>query len=113
MKGVLSAYAGIDPENKEKTMTALLQEVENIRAGKISEEELSDAKKSYVNRMKEIEDNPSLLPSYYHIRLESDLPRTPLGDAEAIMKLTVEDVVEASKNIKLDTVYFLTKEEEI
>lgn len=110
MKGVLSAYAGIDPENKKKTLDALLSELENIRAGKVSEDELNDAKKAYVNRMREIEDNPSLLPSYYHLRLESDLPRTPLGDAEGIMKLTLDDVVMAAKNIKLDTVYFLTKE---
>lgn len=109
MKGVISAYAGIDPEMKEKTLSALLQELDKIRAGEVSEEELSDAKKAYASRMKEIEDNPSLLPSYYHMRLESEIAREPLRDAEEIMALTVEDVALAAREVTLDTVYFLTK----
>ncbi|MBR6633322.1 MAG: insulinase family protein [Clostridia bacterium] len=109
MKGIFTAYAGIDPENKEKTLNAFYQELENVRAGKISQDELEDAKKAYVNRMREIQDNPSLLPAWFHMRLESDIPRDPSTDAEEIMKLTVDDVVWASKQIEKDTVYFLTK----
>ncbi len=112
MKGIISAYAGIDPEMKEKTLTALLRELDKIRAGEISEDELADAKKAYASRMKEIEDNPSLLASYYHMRLESDIAREPLRDAEEIMALTVEDVASAAREVTLDTVYFLTKNAE-
>ncbi len=112
MKGIISAYAGIDPEMKEKTLTALFREIDKIRAGEVSEDELTDAKKAYASRMKEIEDNPSLLASYYHMRLESDIAREPLRDAEAIMALTVEDVASAAREVTLDTVYFLTKNAE-
>lgn len=109
MKGIFTAYAGIDPENKEKTLNAFYTELENVRAGKIDATELEDAKKAYVNRMREIQDNPSMLPPWFHMRLESALPRDPWSDAEEIMKLTVDDVVWASKQIEKDTVYFLTK----
>ncbi len=111
MKGIFTAYAGIDPENKEKTLTAFYEELDNIRAGKITQDELEDAKKAYINRMKEIQDNPSLLPAWFHMRLESDIPRDPFTDAQQIEKLTLDDVVWASKQIEKDTVYFLTKTE--
>lgn len=108
-KGIFAAYAGIDPENREKTLNAFFEELENVRAGRIGEDELEDAKKAYINRMKEIQDNPSLLPSWFHIRLDSEIPRDPSTDAEEIARLTVDDVVWAAKQIKQDTVYFLTK----
>ncbi|MBQ7897590.1 MAG: insulinase family protein [Clostridia bacterium] len=107
-KGILSAYAGIDPENKEKTLDAFYKELDNIKEGKVSAEELEDAKKAYVNRMREIADNPSLLPAWFHLRLNAE-GRDPALDAEEIKKLTLDDVISAAKNIKLDTVYFLTK----
>lgn len=108
-KGLFTAYAGIDPENKEKTLSAFFEELENIRAGKVSESELEDAKKAYINRMKEIQDNPSLLAMWFHMRLDSAIPRDPFTDAEEIAKITLDDVVWASKQIKQDTIYFLTK----
>ncbi|MBE6650499.1 MAG: insulinase family protein [Ruminococcaceae bacterium] len=111
MKGIFMAYAGIDPENKEKTLNAFFEELENVRAGKVSETELEDAKKAYINRMKEIQDNPSLLPAWFHMRLESDIPRDPSSDAEEIARLTLEDVIWAAGQIEKDTVYFLTKTE--
>ncbi len=111
IKGIFMAYAGIDPENKEKTLNAFFEELDNIRAGRITEDELEDAKKAYINRMKEIQDNPSLLPAWFHMRLESDIPRDPFTDAQQISLLTVDDVVWASKQIEKDTVYFLTKTE--
>lgn len=109
MKGIFFAYAGIDPENKEKTLNAFYEELENVRAGRVTDKELEDAKKSYINRMRELQDNPSLLPGWFHTRLESDIPRDPFTDAEAIKALTVDDVVWAANRIVKDTVYFLTK----
>lgn len=109
IKGVFTAYAGIDPENKQKTLDAFYQELENIRQGKVTDTELEDAKKAYINRMREIQDNPSLLPAWFHMRLESDVPRDPFTDSVDIAKLTLDDVVWAARQIEKDTVYFLTK----
>ena len=61
--------------------------------------------------MREITDNPSLLPAWFHMRLESDIPRDPVTDAEEIAGLTLDDVVWAAGQIKKDTVYFLTKKQ--
>ena len=106
-KGILFAYAGIDPEKKEETLSALFTELQNIRDGKVTENELDDAKKAYINRMREIEDNPALLAPWYHLRLERDTETPPSFDAERIAALTLDDVVYAANMIEQDTIYFL------
>lgn len=106
-KGILFAYAGIDPEKKDETLSAFFTELQNIREGKVTKDELDDAKKAYINRMREIEDNPALLAPWYHLRLERDTETPPSFDAEKIAALTLDDVVYAANMIEQDTIYFL------
>lgn len=105
-RGALFAYAGIDKGNLEKTREAFFGELESIKAGDITDEETDDAKRAFVNRMREIEDNPSYLAPWLYPRLNT--PRLPERDAEAIEKLGVSDIAEAAGKITLDTIYFLT-----
>ncbi len=110
IKGTLSAYAGISPENKDKTLNAFFDEVENIKSGRVTDKELDDAKRAYINRMREIEDNPSLLAAWFYIRLDSGRDLDPATEAEKMASLTLGDVIWAANQIELDTIYFLTKE---
>ena len=75
--------------------------------GEITEDEVLDAKKSYANRMREISDNPSMLPMWYFMRQEAGGLRDPERDARDIMEIDVEKAVEFAKTISLDTVYIL------
>ena len=106
-KGLLLAYAGVDPSNADITEKAFFEQLEKIRSGEITDEEIADAKKSYANRMREIIDDPSLLASWYFIRLSSGAVRDPEKDAQAIFLLSREDVVRMAKRIKLDTIFVL------
>ena len=106
-KGILMAYAGIDPSNAELTEKAFFEQLDKIKAGDLTDEEISDAKKSFANRMREIVDNPSLLAMWYYIRLQSGVWRDPVRDAENIEKITREDIMKIADSIVLDTVYIL------
>lgn len=107
VKGLLSAYAGIDSANAEKTEKAFFEQLDKIRAGDISDDEISDAKKSFANRMREIIDNPSLLATWHFIRLQSGALRDPASDAENIKQICREDIVRIANEIVPDTVYLL------
>lgn len=106
-KGLLMAYAGIDVSNAEVAEKAFYEQLEKIQNGEITDDEISDAKKSYANRMREILDNPSILPMWYFLRLGAWDVRDPARDAEDIEKITREDIVRISKTVELDTVYLL------
>ncbi len=107
VKGLLSAYAGIDSANAEKTEKAFFEQLDKIRTGDISDDEISDAKKSFANRMREIIDNPSLLATWHFIRLQSGALRDPASDAENIKQICREDIVRIANEIVPDTVYLL------
>lgn len=104
-KGILMAYAGIDPSNAEICEKAFFEQLDKIKNGDLTDVEISDAKKSFANRMREIVDNPSLLATWYFMRRGSD--RDPERDAEDIEKITREDIVKIANSIILDTVYLL------
>lgn len=106
-KGILMAYAGIDPTNAEKTEKAFFEQLDKIKAGEISDDEIEDAKKSFANRMREIIDNPSMLAMWYFIRYQSGALRDPARDAEDIERVSREDIVRIANSIIPDTVYLL------
>ncbi len=107
-KGILVCYAGIDPSNAEVCESAFYEQLEKIKAGEISSEELSQAKLSYANRMREIADNPSLLPMWHFMRKDAAGLRDPERDALGIQEVTREDVMKIANEIELDTVYLLS-----
>ena len=107
-KGILMAYAGIDPSNAALTEKAFFEQLDKIKSGDITDDEIDDAKKSFANRMREIVDNPSLLASWYYIRCQSGVWRDPERDAEDIEKITREDIMKIANSIILDTVYLLS-----
>ena len=106
-KGILKAYAGIDASNAQITEKAFFEQLQKICDGDITDDEISDAKKSYANRMREIMDNPSILPMWYFLRKGAWDKRSPERDAEDIEKLCREDIVKIAKSVELDTVYLL------
>ena len=107
LKGIMVVTSGIEVENKQKTQDEILEQLDNIRNGNITEEELVLAKKSLKNAYNELEDNPTSLEGWYLTRRLAGLDDTPENVIGGIIGVTKEEVVEAAKKIKLDTVYFL------
>ena len=106
-KGLLFVASGIEVENKQKAQEEILNQLEDIKQGKISDEEFDSAVKSLVNGYSELDDDPQSLSLWYYGRMLAGLDGTPQDVCEKIKALEKEDVVKASSGIKLDTVYFL------
>lgn len=106
-KGVMFVMSGIESENRDKSLKAILHELDEIKAGNISEDELSAAKLSILNSYKALDDNPSLLSTWYLSRIICGNFEQPLEVAEKIKETTATDIVAAANKICLDTVYFL------
>lgn len=115
MKGIMVVSSGIEVKNKEKAQNEILAQLESIKNGNITEEELELAKKSIKNAYNELNDSPPALEGWYLTRRLSDLDDTHDEVCSRFMSVTKEDVIDVAKKIKLDTVYFLegTSEEEV
>ncbi len=112
LKGILSVYAGIAPENREVAIREVLNQMEEIRKGNITSEELENARGALVHSLRGLQDNPAVLADWYLPRILTGNFQTPDQIVAELLALTVQDVVKVSENITLDTVYTLTGKEE-
>ena len=106
-KGVMMVTSGIEPKNYEKAKNEILSQLDKIRKGNISEEEMSSAKKRLRNAMLSASDSPEALHSWYannRVFGVTDTPEEIIAKTEAVSK---EQIVAAARKISLDTEYFL------
>ena len=107
-RGALFVTTGIDPENYALAKEAILDQIEQIKAGKISETEFSAAKKSIFNVYSALVDSPSAIERFYLGRLVCKIDTDIDEFLRKIDELTVSDVINAAKSLNLHTVYFLS-----
>jgi predicted Zn-dependent peptidase len=110
-KGVMMVTSGIEPANYDKARNEILAQLDEIRNGNISDEEMDSAKKRLRNSMLSVGDSPEALHSWYANNNIFSLSATPEEMIERLERVTKEDVAEAAKKITLDTEYFLCGKE--
>ena len=109
LNSILTVKAGINKKDFKKALSLIKKEVYNMKKGKFSDDDIIKAKITYINSLKELEDNQdSLLSLYAGIEyLKSD---TLEDRFTKINRVTKEDVVRLSNKIHLDTIYLLEGE---
>jgi len=112
MKGIMMIYAGIAPENRDVAVKETLHQMDLIREGRISDEELENARGAIVHAMNSLGDNPAVLAQWYLPRVLTNTVQTPQEIVQEIKEITKEDVMRVAERIQLDTVYTLTGKEE-
>ena len=107
MKGIMIVTSGIEVANKEKAQNEILAQLECVKNGDFTDEEIVLAKKSLKNAYNELNDSPAAIEGWYLTRRLAGLSDTPEDVCESFMSVTREEVISCAKKIKLDTVYFL------
>ena len=106
-KGILLAAAGIDAACFESARDEMLRQLEEIRNGNISDEELNAAKAAAISDLRSVEDSQLSIEGYY-------LSQTITGESidigeyiELIGEVSKEDLMRAAGCIECDMVYLL------
>ena len=84
-----------------------MAQLEAVKNGDFTEEELLLAKKSLKNAYSELDDSPAALEGWYLTRRLAGLSSTHESVCSDFMSVSKDDVVSVANKIKLDTVYFL------
>jgi predicted Zn-dependent peptidase len=106
-KGVIIASAGMKPENREVTQSAMLSELADIARGNISQAELQAAKSSLAYSYRQAYDNPTVLSRFYAAREFACVRETVEQWSERIAAVTIDDVVAAAEQIGTGAIFFL------
>ena len=99
--------SGIETENKEKAKTAILEQLDAVKNGDFTEEDIEDAKRSMKNSYKELDDSQSALCAWFLSRLLMGSTGNPDEVVEKILNVTKDEIVKAANKVELDTVYFI------
>ena len=108
-KNSIIIKCGIDPQNYEKTLEIVKEQLANLKDTEVSTKELEDAKRLIVSSLKSMQDEQDSEISYYFGKEINNEQDTINQYIEKINSVSVKDIQELAKGIEIDTIYFLTK----
>ena len=106
-KGIMIVQSGIESFNEEKAKNAILDQLEEIKKGNFTEDDLDASKKALEDAFKSVSDSPEALDSWFTTQLEHSEYLYPEDYINMFRKVTKEDVVKAANDVTLDTVFML------
>ena len=111
-KGFMTVHSGIEFKNEKKAADEILFQLDEIKKGHISDDELRDAKLALVDSAERIADSAFNMLNWYFACVMNGEMITPEEKCKKVLAVTAEDIVRISRNIRLDTYYFLCAKEE-
>ena len=103
---------GIEIKNYEKTLNIIKEQLEDMKNGKISDEEFNAAKKLITASIEAIpESEEDMITFYFDQRLFDD-NLTVQDYLNKINNVTKEQVIQIAKKVSMDTIYFLKNKED-
>ena len=106
-KGFMLINAGIHPDNYQKAVDIILEQVEAVNQGNISLPELEATKRGLINNFLTMEDNPMAVIDRGMLGNIHNVQREVEEAVDRVREVTVDDLVEQGQRLKLDTIYFL------
>lgn len=108
-KGFLTVESGVEEVNAQKTIDAVLKELEDMKNGIFEDSVIEASKKSITDSLYSYYDNANAIDIWYSREIYEEV--SPAEAADIIKGLTREDIINAAKGIKLHTVYRLLPKE--
>ena len=98
---------GIEIENFQKALKLTKQQIEDMKNGNFTDEEMENSKKGIIATINGIDDEQDTVISYY---FGQELAKTKVSLEEykkIIEKISKEEIINIAKQVSIDTIYFL------
>ena len=106
-KGVMLVQSGIESYNEEKAKNAILAQLEDIRNGNFSDDDIASSVKSLEDGFRSVSDSAESVAAWFTSQVCSDKFLYPEDFIEQFKNVTREDIIEVAKAVTLDTVFML------
>ncbi len=111
-KGFVIVQSGVEAENAEKAQTEILNQLNSIKNGNISDFTFSASQKAISGALLAYNDNLGGIDQWYSSNITQNEPISPEEAANIVNNITKQDVINAAKGINLNTVYRLMPQKE-
>ena len=98
---------GIEITNYNKAVQIIKQQLEDIKQGNISEEEMESAKTNIIANIKFIPDEQDTAITYYFGQELSKFKMKLEEYEENVRKITKQQIIDLANKIRINTIYFL------
>ncbi|MGI6609672.1 MAG: EF-P 5-aminopentanol modification-associated protein YfmF [Limnochordia bacterium] len=106
-KGYVLALAGIDPNKYDQALEIMIRQVDAIRQGDISDEEMNATRSRLVARALLTRDDP-LAQMMTHLSGSMEgVEETADEFVGRLQRVTKKEIVDVAERVRLDTIYFL------
>lgn len=106
-KSILLIDGGIEFENYNKTIDIVKEQLEKMKIGDFSDDEIEISKKTIKTSTESIKDSIFLLSEFFFSQGLANDNRSLEEVLIDMDNVTREDIIKASKQISLDTIYFM------
>ncbi len=111
--GSMAVNSGVEHADAARAEKAILKELDDLRTGTITDEELEDCRRSLLSGMTGSEDTLGGIETWYYMEvLRGGAVQTPDDAREALRRVTKDDVRAILRQLTLSVSYLLTREEE-
>jgi len=108
-KGLLVISCGIDSSNYEKATTICKTQMEEVKSGNISKEEINSAKKKLISDLRTITDSQYSYMDYISALRAYGIQYNIEDIIRELEKVDIDRVVQCANTMELNGVYFMTK----
>ena len=105
--GIMLVSSGFEVKNKDLANKAILEQLEEIKNKNISEYEFSTSQRSLINSYRQISDSPFDIQAFFGARTLFGIKDSIEEMEEKILNVTIEDISELAKEIKLNASFFV------
>ena len=106
-KGIVTVNAGVDSDKCELVKQEVLHQLQLCCDGEITETELTAAKEALLSSLRGVYDSSGSIESFEYSMAMSNLNFTQDEYIRRVQSVTLEQVIETAKSLKLHTTFFL------
>lgn len=111
LKGIMLVNSGVENENIEKTKEAVVDQLEEIKNGNFTNEDINFAEMAIKNDFKSVADSAGNVSNWYFDCIRKNDIVTPEEKLGRYLGVSKERIIAAAKSMVLDSVYVLTGNE--
>ena len=107
LKSNIFIRAGIEIENYEKALNIIKEQIEEMKQGEFSDEDIINAKRIITAGIKNIKEEQDIEISYYYGQELSNVKTSIPEYLKSIEEVSKQDIIDVANNININTIYFL------
>lgn len=107
LKNNILINCGIEIENYEKALNIIKEQIEDMKKGDFTEEDIENAKKGIIDAIKSIDDEQDTEITYFFGQELSKIKVDIKGYEERVYKVNKQNVIDIANKVSVNTIYFL------